>query len=92
MGMPMRLWVGGTSADARTGRAPGAADGIPISEVPEMKRIVSAALAAVTVLAVSSVASSSPSSPPSRDEAALAPTRGAPSQASRPRSTPCSRR
>ena len=45
-----------------------------------MKRIVSAALAAVTVLAVSSVASSSPGSLPSRDEAALAPTRGAPSK------------
>ncbi len=44
-----------------------------------MKHIAGAALAAVTVLAVSSVASSSPSSPPSRDEAALAPTRGAPS-------------
>src|SRR4051795_8598467 len=44
-----------------------------------MKQIAGAALAAVTVLAVSSVASSSPSSPPSRDEAALAPTREAPS-------------
>jgi beta-glucosidase len=44
-----------------------------------MKRIVSAALAAATVLAVSSVASSSPGPRPSRDEAALAPTRGAPS-------------
>jgi beta-glucosidase len=43
-----------------------------------MKRIASAALAAATVLAVSSVASSSPGSLPSRDEAALAPTRGAP--------------
>ena len=43
-----------------------------------MKRIVSAALAAATVLAVSSVASSSPGSLPSRDEAALAPTRAAP--------------
>jgi beta-glucosidase len=42
-----------------------------------MKRIVSAALAAATVLAVSSVASSSPGALPSRDEAALAPTRGA---------------
>src|SRR4051812_29995114 len=40
-----------------------------------MKRIVSAALAAATVLAVSSVASSSPGALPSRDEAALAPTR-----------------
>ena len=58
-----------------------------------MKRIASAALAAATVLAVSSVASSSPGSLPSRDEAALAPDpdgRGA--AASRPRSTPCSRR
>jgi beta-glucosidase len=45
-----------------------------------MKRIISAALAAGTVLAVASVASSSPSSVPSRDEAALAPTRGAPSR------------
>ena len=45
-----------------------------------MKRIVSAALAAVTVLAVSSVASSSPSPQQSRDEAALAPTRDAPSR------------
>ena len=44
-----------------------------------MKRIISTALAAATVLAVSSVASSSPGSLPSRDEAALAPTRGAPS-------------
>src|SRR3954452_16760563 len=44
-----------------------------------MKRIVSAALAAATVLAVSSMASSSPGSRPSRDEAALAPTRAAPS-------------
>ncbi len=44
-----------------------------------MKRIASAALAAATVLAVSSVASSSPGSLPSRDEAALAPTRTAPS-------------
>src|SRR4029079_13915103 len=45
-----------------------------------MKPIASAALAAVTVLAVTSVASSSPSSLPSRDEAALAPTRAAPSR------------
>ena len=44
-----------------------------------MKRIVSAALAAATVLAVSSVASSSPGCLPAQDEAALAPTRGAPS-------------
>ena len=45
-----------------------------------MKRIVSAALAAATVLAVSSVASSAPGPLPSRDEAALAPTRAAPSR------------
>ena len=45
-----------------------------------MKRIVSAALAAATVLTVSSVASSSPGSQPSRDEAALAPTRAAASR------------
>ena len=44
-----------------------------------MKRIVSAVLAAATVLAVSSVASSSPGSLPAQDEAALAPTRTAPS-------------
>src|SRR4029077_18341580 len=43
-------------------------------------RFARRAAAAVTVLAVSSVASSSPGSLPSRDEAALAPTRGAPSQ------------
>src|SRR3954447_2004706 len=51
----------------------------PLSEVPCMKRIVSAALAAATVLALSSVASSAPGSHPATDEAALAPTRGAPS-------------
>ena len=45
-----------------------------------MKHIASAALAAATVLAVTSVASSSPGSLPSRDEAALAPTRAAPSR------------
>ena len=45
-----------------------------------MKRIVSAALAASTVLAVCSAASSSPGSLPARDEAALAPTRAAPSR------------
>jgi beta-glucosidase len=45
-----------------------------------MKHIASAALAAATVLAVTSVASSSPSSLPSRDEAALATTRAAPSR------------
>ena len=45
-----------------------------------MKRIASAAVAAVTVLAVTSVASSSPGPLQSRDEAALAPTRGAPSR------------
>ncbi len=45
-----------------------------------MKHIASAALAAVTVLAVSSVASSSPRPQQSRDEAALAPTRAAPSR------------
>jgi beta-glucosidase len=44
-----------------------------------MKHIASAAVAAVAVLAVSSVASSSPS-PSSSDEAALAPTRTAPSR------------
>jgi beta-glucosidase len=44
------------------------------------KRLVSTTLAAATVLAVASVASSSPSSPPPRDEAALAPTRTAPSR------------
>src|SRR4051812_29776955 len=44
-----------------------------------MKRILSTVLAAATVLTVSSVASSSPGSLTSRDEAALAPTRGAPS-------------
>jgi beta-glucosidase len=45
-----------------------------------MKHIATAALAAATVLAVTSVASSSPSPPLSRDEAALAPTRVAPSR------------
>ncbi len=45
-----------------------------------MKRIVSVALAAATVLTISSVASSSPGSLPARDEAALAPTRTAPSR------------
>src|SRR3954454_2843990 len=45
-----------------------------------MKRLISAALAASTVLAVSSVASSSPGPRPSGDEAALAPTRVAPSR------------
>jgi beta-glucosidase len=44
-----------------------------------MKHIASAAVAAVAVLAVSSVASSSPN-PTSSDEAALAPTRTAPSR------------
>ncbi len=44
-----------------------------------MKRLISTVLAGATVLAVTSVASSSPGSLPSRDEAALAPTRGAPS-------------
>ena len=43
-----------------------------------MKRIASATLAAATVLAVASVASSSPAPLPTQDEAALAPTRGAP--------------
>src|SRR4051794_38558804 len=45
-----------------------------------MKRIASAALAAVTVLTVTSVARSSPGAQPAEDEAALAPTRGAPSR------------
>src|SRR3954468_14586259 len=44
-----------------------------------MKRIASAALAAVTVLTVTSVARSSPGAHPADDEAALAPTRAAPS-------------
>ena len=45
-----------------------------------MKPITSAALAAAAVLAATSVASSSPSPQTSRDEAALAPTRVAPSR------------
>jgi len=45
-----------------------------------MKPVTSAALAAVAVLTITSVASSSPSPQPSRDEAALAPTRAAPSR------------
>ncbi|MGD9959240.1 beta-glucosidase BglX [Nocardioides sp.] len=45
-----------------------------------MKLVASAAIAAVTVLAATSVASSSPNPRPSRDEAALAPTRAAPSR------------
>ncbi len=45
-----------------------------------MKHLASAALAAATVLTVSSMASSSPGSLPAQDEAALAPTRGAPSR------------
>ena len=44
------------------------------------KRLVSATLAVATVLTIASVASSSPSSPPPQDEAALAPTRTAPSR------------
>ena len=45
-----------------------------------MKPVTGAALAAVAVLTITSVASSSPSPQPSRDEAALAPTRDAPSR------------
>ena len=79
MVVPTRVWAGVASANARSGRRRERMTGFTTLGGTRMKRIVSAALAAATVLAVTSVASSSPGSLPSRDEAALAPTRAAPS-------------
>ena len=77
--VPKRVWAG---ADPRT---PAPAErrerrtGFLLGGT-RMKRLASAAVAAVTVLAVTSVPAAHPAPLQSRDEAALAPTRGAPSR------------